>query len=159
MVADGRVVEYMSVSVLVSKLGMLRYSSILNWRCFSEDRSYISASHRRLIPRDHGSLYAVTRWEEWGCHHWRFRVKVHIVQLTKLPLLHSRGINRFMDSWPQLPPPVSQVCHKSHTQHTVANQPPHGTGVSCVLANVSQVSPIHYLPTSHRLSKQYCMFN
>jgi hypothetical protein len=60
-----------------------------------------------------------------------------------------------LDSWPQLPPPVSRGCRKSHTQRTIADQPQRSPGVSCVFADISQVSAAHYPPTSHRLSKYH----
>jgi hypothetical protein len=61
-----------------------------------------------------------------------------------------------MDSWPQLPSPVSWVCHKAHTQCVpLADQPQRSPVVSCASADISQVYAVHYPPTSYRLSKYH----
>jgi len=59
----------------------------------------------------------------------------------------------FLESWRQLPPPVCRQCRKSHTQRTVPHQPPCSPGVPGVFADISQVSTVHYLPTSDRMYK------
>jgi len=60
-----------------------------------------------------------------------------------------------MNSWPQLPPPVSGVFRKSHMKCTVAAQPQCSPWVLCVFGNISQESVVHYLTTPHRLSKYH----
>jgi len=87
---DARVVEYVSVS----KLETILHSCNLIWGRFAVGRSSVSACPRKLIPVDRGSPYTATQVEEWGFRDWRFRVKKHTVQLTKLPRLHSRGVHR-----------------------------------------------------------------
>ena len=59
-VADARVVERVSVSVLVSKLEALLHSCNSNLRRFSVGRSS-SASPRKLIPVDRGSPYSASQ--------------------------------------------------------------------------------------------------
>jgi len=62
---------------------------------FSGGLSSFSDSPRKHIPVDRGSPYTASQVEDWGCRHWRFRVKVHIVQLlVVLPHPHSRGVHR-----------------------------------------------------------------
>jgi len=43
-------------------------------------------------------MHPGTRLPGWRrrCHHWRFGVKVHTVQRTKLPRPHSRGVHRLL---------------------------------------------------------------
>jgi len=90
MVADAPVVEY----VLVSKLETFLPSRNSNWWRFPMGLYSVSAPSRKLIPIDCGASYKTSQVEKCGCRHWRFRVKVHTVQLTKLPHPHSRGVHR-----------------------------------------------------------------
>jgi len=141
-----------------------------NWRRFSiaairigdaspkVHLSSVSASPRKLNPVDHGFPYPAFRVEEWGCRNWRFRVKVYTVQLLKeLPRPHSRGLHRcrgFMATIATAS--LSSLCRKSHSQRiALVDQPQRSLGVLCVSANISQVSVVHYPPTSHRLSKYH----
>jgi hypothetical protein len=154
---NAHVVEYLSVSVMLSKLETVRHSSNSNWRRFSEGCSSVSVSSREHIPIYRGSLYAASRVEEWGCRRSRFTVKVHytLYSYHSFLVLTVDVSADFMDSWLQLPPLVSQACHKSHTQHTLADQPPRSPGASCVFADISQVSVVHDPPSSHRVSKSW----
>ena len=148
-----------SVSVSVSKLETLLHDCNSNWRRFSLGRSSVSASPRKLsVPVDRGSPYSASRVEErlsslkvYG------EGTIHTVQLlVVLPRPHSRGVHRLLGFMAQLPPPVSRVCRKSHTQRIpLADQPQRSLGVSCVSADISQVSAVHYPPTSYRLSKYH----
>jgi len=92
-VADACVAEYGSVSVL--KLQTLLHRCYLNWRWFSNGPPSISTCHENLIPNDRRSPYMRLWVEEWGWYHWRFRVKVHTVQLlVMVPQHHSAGVHR-----------------------------------------------------------------
>ena len=68
IVADAHVVEYVSVSLLVSvslmQLEMLLNNCNSNLRCVSEGCSSVSHSPRKLIRVDRGSPYAASQLED-----------------------------------------------------------------------------------------------
>jgi len=96
MVADACVVDYVSGL----KLETLPHSCNWNWRRSSVGHFTVSASTGKLNPVHGGSLHVSSHVEESSHCHWKFRAKVHIVQLlTNLPHPHTTGVHslhRFM---------------------------------------------------------------
>jgi hypothetical protein len=60
-----------------------------------------------------------------------------------------------MDSWQPLPPLISRVCHKSQSQHTIADHPLGLNGLPCIFAASSGVCIVHCPPTSYTISKYH----
>jgi len=147
--------EYVSVSVLVlvlvlvSKLETLFHSCNSNWRHFSEGHSWVSASPRKLIPVNRRSPYVASRVEEWGCRHWRFRVKVHTLQLIKLPRSHSWGVHTLLGFMATITTAglssLSQITYPAHCRGQTATLP---GGFVCVcrhLPSIRDPLPTHFL--------------
>ena len=83
-------------------------------------------------------------------------MKVHTVQLTKLPRPHSRGVHRLHGFMATIATTGLSSLSQITTQHgPLADQPQRSLGVSCVFADISQLSAVHYPLTSYRLSKYH----